>query len=141
MEYLIVFLIAVLTYLIYGYRFAHIINHEKTSSTYGCSQSIKPKASHEDITWEQLGEHPMYDDHSDQGAVDIALKLLDLEQREAEELDAIKKSALATKMKVECKQLVELTLLSVAPPPPPFSSESMHDDNVVSFSDFTHTDK
>jgi hypothetical protein len=44
-------------------------------------------------------------------------------------------------MKVECKQLVELTLLSVAPPPPPFSAELALDDNVVSFSDFTHTDK
>jgi hypothetical protein len=98
-----------------------------------------------DIDWDNLGEKLMYPDTSDQGAVDTALEILMLEEQAATATDSEKKAMFEGKLRDEYKHLVELTLLTVGPPPslsdPDYDFEFEAPSNIIDFPNAPKTTK
>lgn len=92
------------------------------------------------ITWDDFGNAPMFDDQSDQGAVDIALKIQDLEMFEESAQSDSRRLFYRNKILIEARRLAEVTLLQIAPPPetpkPVWAEE-----NIVTFDEFKNRKK
>ena len=68
-----------------------------------------------DLSIEQLGELPMYGDTSDQGAVDVAIKIRDLQLFQQQAKSSSEISYYRQQIQQQCDLLVDLTLIQIAP--------------------------
>lgn len=107
------FLITVTTlYVLYYLSFRQLLNEDQQSQT---NLNTQPLTIHDSVPWTQLGEQPAFGDVSDLGAVDIALKIKDLECFKDDAQNADEKAFYRQQIIEQSRLLADVTLVQVAP--------------------------